>query len=909
MPDGSQTYNIDSLNCAEFVGRDKYIQYGFSPEDVERLIERVLALVQAGAIFQPAQNQPEALVAELDGQKLTFLPGAAQQLSGLGSERAYLLALAVDKEYQRWASRFVPLAGKMDIRQALEGLPIAFNELIIPTGEGGQTTQKRLESIAEAMQTHGAFIILGEPGAGKTTTQQRIAYDAACLLLEKQPSRVPLFVRLSQQGQHDPYAFLQTAWERRTGQPFGQALKAGRVLILADGLNEIPIEQRNDRLKDWMLFEHDYRGTNQLIFSGRERDYDNQLNLPRVIVQPLDDARIDDFLKRHNATDLRDLLDAPPHRLREMASNPLHLFVLTMVYLQGGRNLQLLANSGKLFESFAKSLLNHEQLWHPDELSVDCKVDLFARLAYSMQTRGSGTTFDLPSAKQALPATVDILGEDVPLTASSFLRFGRGASILDPATLPDVRFYHHLLQEYFAARELLRRFNSGEKLEAFWKTARSLAEMPASTVGEWDPLPEPPSSGWEVTTILACGLSRSPENLIEAVRLVNPALAARCLDEAGIEKPAAVTASTRADLLADLYNPLIHLRARLQAGFLLGKIGDPRFEKREVRGVSVILPQMVAVPEGEYQIGSRADDKDAVDNEKPLSPVQLNAFSLGKWPVTNAEYACFIAAGGYQDEAFWQGELSKRWLKGEDVAGGQFKSWLDFWKYLKTLDNVRENLEQRRAYTPTQIDSYVYVASLTELELKEVLSKQLSQKSRVEPAYWHDLQYNNPSQPVVGLTWFEARAYCAWLTQVTQREFRLPTESEWEAAARGAELRTYPWGSDWHDAKANTLEGRVMKPSPVGAYACSGALGRFGAEDQSGNVWNWTTSLYLPYPYETARSEDPQTEGERVSRGGSWYGSRRDARCAVRLWGVPDDFYFVIGFRVVSPGILLGSGF
>lgn len=208
MPQATQRYDIDGgVHCADFVGRDKNTTYGFNAGDVERLIARVLELVRQGVVFQPVPGQQEALFAELDGEKLTFQPGAARQL---GSLRAYLLALTVDQDYQRWASRFVPLAGKMDIRQVIEGLPISFTELIIPTGEGGQATQKPLESIAEAMQTHGAFIILGDPGAGKTTTQQRIAYDAARSLLEGQPGQVPLFVRLSQQGEREPYTFLET---------------------------------------------------------------------------------------------------------------------------------------------------------------------------------------------------------------------------------------------------------------------------------------------------------------------------------------------------------------------------------------------------------------------------------------------------------------------------------------------------------------------------------------------------------------------------------------------------------------------------------------------------------------------------------------------------------------------------
>lgn len=79
-------------------------------------------------------------------------------------------------------------------------------------------------------------------------------------------------------------------------------------------------------------------------------------------------------------------------------------------------------------------------------------------------------------------------------------------------------------------------------------------------------------------------------------------------------------------------------------------------------------------------------------------------------------------------------------------------------------------------------------------------------------------------------------------------------------------------------------------------------MGPFGAEDQPGNVWQWTGSLYLPYPYHPDQNEQPEAEGERVLRGGSWGSNRRFARCACRLRVVPDDFLNVVGFRYVSPG-------
>ena len=175
---------------------------------------------------------------------------------------------------------------------------------------------------------------------------------------------------------------------------------------------------------------------------------------------------------------------------------------------------------------------------------------------------------------------------------------------------------------------------------------------------------------------------------------------------------------------------------------------------------------------------------------------------------------------------------------------------------------------------------------------------------------------------MVGITWFEAKAYCVWLSEVTGKAYRLPTEVEWEAAARGlpspirAERsasvveagRKYPWGNDWDKQKANSLEGRVMKPSPVGAYFAAGAVGPFGAEDQAGNVYDWTSSLYLPYPYNAEKSEVSEADGERTVRGGSWDFDHWSVRCAYRSRFVPDSFIASVGFRLVFPGSDIPDG-
>ena len=708
---------------------------------------------------------------------------------------------------------------------------------------------------------------------------------------------------------------MSVEWERRAGSDFADALALGRVLVLADGVNELPRQERSQKLKAWRLFTQDYAEANQVVFTSRERDYDQQLDLPRVLVEPLDDDRIADYLQRNAAEDLGDLLDDPRNNLRRMARNPFNLALLTQAYKQSDR--QPLANRGKLLAWFTGELLHREEkLAHPGWLPCEIQERALACLAYAMQQSGESTAFPLAAARAALPGRLDCKGEEIDIPSADLLRFARAAVILDPAVEPEVRFYHQLLQEYFAARELLRRFEAGEDVQPLWQAPRRQDEMPAAQVGEWDALPEPPSTGWEVTTLLACGLSQNPAALIQALRPVNPALAGRCLAEAGVPDLGETAQAVRQDLLVEIADPQMHLRARLQAGFVLGRAGDPRFAPQEINGVRLILPQLLAVPGGSYLIGSADGDKDAYDDEKPPRSLELAAFSIARWPVTNAEFACFIQAGGYQEPRYWQTDLARRWLSGEDVTGGPMTWWIERWQWLKSTPDWRKRLENTGNFSPSDLETWDWIAGLSEEELRSEVVQSISGKSRQQPAFWQDERYNNPSQPVVGVTWFEACSYCAWLAEVTGRVYRLPGEAEWEAAARGLPLspgrkkslsaRHYPWGDDWDPAKANTLEGRALRPSPVGVYAAAGGVGPFGAEDQSGNVWEWTASLYRPYPYQP-ENDDPHAEGERVLRGGGWNYARRNARCASRLQLVPGDFTDSVGFRAISPGIVQDS--
>ena len=111
---------------------------------------------------------------------------------------------------------------------------------------------------------------------------------------------------------------------------------------------------------------------------------------------------------------------------------------------------------------------------------------------------------------------------------------------------------------------------------------------------------------------------------------------------------------------------------------------------------------MVDVPDGKYVIGSQ-DDKQAFENESPQHTIELKAFAIGKWSVTNAEYDCFMEAGGYKNEKWWKTDLAKRWLKGEEVMGGQSATLLENRRILKSLSDPKNAMEQSGSFTPQVI--------------------------------------------------------------------------------------------------------------------------------------------------------------------------------------------------------------
>lgn len=172
------------------------------------------------------------------------------------------------------------------------------------------------------------------------------------------------------------------------------------------------------------------------------------------------------------------------------------------------------------------------------------------------------------------------------------------------------------------------------------------------------------------------------------------------------------------------------------------------------------------------------------------------------------------------------------------------------------------------------------------------------------PKHWSDPDFNHPDQPVVAVNWVEAVKYCDWLSCLTGRRYRLPTEAEWERAARanqgGQEGWLYPWGDEPPESRAEDnrrWDGEVRGPLPVGG-AAPNALGIY---DLGENVHEWCADWYEKDYYSkspTRNPRGPETGARRASRGGSWRHQIKVSRCAARSSIPPLFEYADYGFRV-----------
>jgi len=269
------------------------------------------------------------------------------------------------------------------------------------------------------------------------------------------------------------------------------------------------------------------------------------------------------------------------------------------------------------------------------------------------------------------------------------------------------------------------------------------------------------------------------------------------------------------------------------------------------------LTDMVLIPAGEFLMGSK--EGEGAFDEHPQHTVYLDEYYIDKYEVTNAQFQEFVEATGYVTDAEQKGQ-GEVWNPKEHYHKKQLSFNGVNWKCPNAWRIVCPYAE-------------------------------------CHPKVWENYNIaNRMNHPVVQISWNDAEAYCRWAGK------RLPTEAEWEKAARGSEGFTWPWGDEFNPQKADVTAYTNMGsevPMPVGQFSTD--VSPYGIYDLAGNVREWVADWYAPDYYAHSPAQDPmgpETGQFRILRGGSWANSdSSNLRSASRAYKPPDYSGNFVGFR------------
>jgi formylglycine-generating enzyme required for sulfatase activity len=791
-------------------------------------------------------------------------------------------------------------------------------------GKSSHVISRRISALQVAIDNRH-LVILGDPGSGKSTFVKHLVLCLAAHRLEPERSwlsllanwpddeadviPIPVMVRdlsrwlsadLSDVGPHCIWEFIVHQLNLQNldfaAELLQDALEQGKAIILLDGLDEVPSQMAYAFVRDAIESFVCRYPRNRVVATCRVLSYQQQARklagFPAAELASFDQDKMDRFVElwynEQHRLGLISLEDAArmAQRLREsvrvpdlgrLATNPLLLTVMALVHTHKGC---LPDARAMLYEDTVDILLwRWEQikaggdqespalrrlLLDAGRTDVDVKWVLW-QLAFEAHkeggVEGGEGLGDIDELTLEL-ALARLHPEDSRDWAHRVIELIRVRAGLLLERLPHVyAFPHRTFQEYLAgahlstqadfARQATRLFEEG----LFWREAVLLA------VGRLVYL------GGDMDKPLALVGELCPTKVVDtSISWQKVWLAGDVLLEAGLNRVR--DSALGQDLMERLRHRLAHLVSkgklgpaeRATAGDVLARLGDPRPGVGVVVGITGPLPdiQFCHVPAGPFQMGEA--------KERHLNDSLNYDYYIARYPITVAQFQCFVTAGGYDEARYWP----------EAQAEGAWR-----------VGRLRGFLVRERRDKPYDLG---------------------------EPD-------NLPNHPVAGLSWYEALAFCRWLDE-QMRDLgyeiqvwfgqrlrrlrleadsfcaRLPSEAEWEKAARGTEGQSYPWGEEAAPQRANYQDTGIESTSAVGCFP-EGAS-PYVVHDLSGNVWEWCQSLYEAYPYSPDDGrEDLAASGERVLRGGSFPDRASDIRCAYRGRYDPEYWYGYNGFRVV----------
>lgn len=803
-----------------------------------------------------------------------------------------------------------------------------------------------LPEIFERVGDRCAVAIFGEPGAGKTTTLQKIAHQMRLeggRAVGLPESTEPLFVRLHRLehddfAQPDPLLCLarreaQGAAPRLGTDVLERLWDRGGLLILLDGLDEIADDVLRERLIEHLVAttEQDRaRGLSRLVssrFSGvtpaiRRRLDDRFL---RLDVQPLDPPGIEGLVRRwysaflvskrsprtseersqaeaeadERATRLLAKLRADELEdaaLRVLLGTPLMLTLLCAIAFVDGR---IPTRRRSIYTRCVEVLLRRytEKTGKPAPAPEDELLALLAGVAYELHEARRRNGLGVARLAAFISARP---GEERSSPAELLHWLHKHAGLLTKLGRDDYGFAHLTFQEYFAAREIDRR-------------GAGLVEQLADHIG--DP--------WWQEVILLClssdrvevfssflrrALAGSQWHLDVPVQSADDPdvqarsrppwqLLQRCWSDAR-ERPIELV---REVIERPRSTPLVEEQRARALQLLYGEKDDGLVEIATALGrdpessepVRASARRLVERARGAwFDAPSLAE---AVIEDAPQVPERL-VFPLAGTVTATMKVKVSGGVGGVPPrnpgaEVLWFEEtvsMGFRW-----VPGGTFIMGSPEGEPYSYGDECPPHAVTLRGFwlaeTPVTNAQYAkYMKAVAGV---------------AEPRMWRDRRFSAQDQPVVGVSWHDAQGFCTWLSQQGSPRYTLPSEAQWEYTARGTDGRRYPWGYHAPDTSRACFGKRADGPALVGQYPH--ARGPFGHLDLAGGVWEWCQDMWDPSAYhhpDIWKQIDPVLEGEqafsRVCRGGAWNSGAQNLRAACRSNNDSEGRGDDIGFRV-----------
>lgn len=774
------------------------------------------------------------------------------------------------------------------------------------------TTETITVKVEEAMTIHPRLVVLGDPGSGKTTLLRYLALLYARDLLEgttqvqttlvaAEPARLPIFLSLRQissylhshadassEGHKLLLDFLlQTLDNERIAAPinfFDEWLTDGRAVILLDGLDEIvdpPLRRRVARLVEH--FTQAYPACRYIVTS-RIVGYTDAARLgENYVTTTVRDFNLDDIRKfltiwhrlvaigergagptaeAYAADQTNQLLQAIERndRIRELAINPLMLTVIAMVHRDRvslpDRRAELYAAAVDILLGkwdAAKGVLELPILPGLPFETHDKRL-MLQNLALHLHEQ-QRKEIDLAELRRYLLTYFAPIVQDERQRHTAVERFlalvEERTGLLVARGEGVYAFGHLTFQEYLAALAIANQddyvaYTLQHAADPWWREVILL----------------------EAGTLSMQGKAR-PTRLIQAIAdkyeepepYHNLVLAAECLRDVGASRiegnlDTIIQARLRTELqavaLKKRFGP-IQITIGSQSTWLIWKI---------YRSFLYPLSNRLFGPQGNIGVNYKS--------------------------FVERRIAAATALGRINGQPYWLMPYGEpNWLP---IPAGEF--WLG------------PATTEHRLYLDAFLISPV---PITNLQYQLFIHA----TNHSSPKYWEDDRFSKDqaSHPVVGIQWHDVLAYCSWLSQVTSKKISIPSEAQWEKAARGShDKRHYPWGNEMTPDKCNYKDLLLQGTTPVGIFP-SGAS-PYGCLDMAGNVWEWTRSLWganleqpdFNYPYDPLDGRENSEASDtvlRVVRGGGFRSSIEVVGCTHRDRPQPNHPNYGLGFRVI----------